>query len=170
MFVFIRCRQIVPLSQDEQNKGPFVNYMDPRGEHEWECKPAVQLAFGSLARMISLLAEHAHDTDVSCASSSSSSSAVSSSHTSSSPASRYSTSSRFLSVSSRSHSTSSRAPAISPSVVAHAVCRYPHDALPFSKTVWSNRLREADKRAGCWVDGCPIKGPHQPHCEPVSVL
>lgn len=56
-------RQIVPFSQDEQKKGPFVNYLADRREHKHEYRAYVKLALDVLARMISLYCERAAHRD-----------------------------------------------------------------------------------------------------------
>lgn len=45
----------------------------------------------------------------------------------------------------------------------------PDDPPPFAKDVWAERLSKAVMRAQSWVNGRPIKGLHQPHCDAVSV-
>lgn len=133
-------RQIVPFSQDEQNKGPFVNYLAERFKPENHHRVPIRPAFDALCRMISLFTEHAADRDFAHASPSSSSASASASSSSS------------LSCSSRASSEPD-----------HSL-----DLPPFSKTVWRDRLIAALKRGQEWVEGETVYGDHHPHCDAVS--
>lgn len=44
----------------------------------------------------------------------------------------------------------------------------PHEPPPFAKTVWFARVGKAQTRARAWIEGRPIEGIHQPHCDAVS--
>lgn len=134
----------MPFSQAEQNKRPFVNELFDSERADY--KASVKQAFDALARMISLFAEHAAHKDTARASSSLSSSSSTSS------------SSLPVLLPLPSLSSASASPADS------------DDSPPFSKGhKLFHLLEDAAAYAQSWVEGQPIDGPHQPHCDAVSV-